>query len=112
MYYITELLNGEWQCYCQVQDGKEVWIEKTRPKAIAALIQAARVLNHSVIREDDIKFFKISNSDLPISIGDLKLLESIRSGAKVVLSHDDPRVKITPQECDFIEKVREVYNGT
>jgi len=111
MYYITELLNGEWQCYCMVQDGKELWTEKTREKATHSLIQAARILNGSHIREDDIQFFKQENSILEskISKDELDLLEKIRTRHKVVLNFNDPRVKmrITPRECELIQKIRE-----
>jgi hypothetical protein len=96
-----------------IQDGTELWNEKTRQKAVYALITAARVLNGSYIREDDIEFFKqeniIQQSQNQISESDLKLLESIRSGAKVVLNHDDLRVKmrITSEECKLIQRIRE-----
>ncbi len=111
MYYITELLNGEWQCYCNIQDGKELWTEKTREKAVYSLIQAARVLNGSYIREDDIQFFRQEESvrESKVTKKEVVLIEQIRTGYKVVLDFDDPRIKmrITPKECKLIQRMRE-----
>ena len=111
MYYITRLLNGEWQCFCRIQDGKELWVEKTREKAIQSLIAAARVLNGSYIREDDIEFFEQENTirESKVSEEDVKLLELIRTKHKIVLDFNDPRIemRITPDECNLIRKIRE-----
>jgi hypothetical protein len=90
-----------------VQDGWERWEEKNQEEAVRSMIKAARALNHDYITIHDIDFFDKPNTKKPDE--DEKLLSEIKSGHKVVLPFDDPRIKyrIRPEECELIIKIRE-----
>lgn len=106
MYHITNL-GDKYLCYCQVQDGQEVWEESNLTDAIFSVIRNARSLNGDFITKDDIVIAccKIENCCQDT------LLDQIKSGYKVVLDFDDKRIKyrITQEECDLILKIREGY---
>jgi hypothetical protein len=112
MYDIMRRLDGKWAVSCRIQDGTEHWVEDTREKAIHSLISAARSLNGTYIREDDI-MFEEENSPLvsskPISIEEEELLSDIRRGAKKVLdfNHYLLRYRITEEEADMLINIRE-----
>lgn len=110
MYQITMLTNGEWLVECMIQDGWERWHEKTKQEAIYSLIQAAKTLNGSYIREDDITMMAIPDSPVPvINPKDVQLLEDIRRGAKKVLDFDHYffKYRITEHEAKMIVAIRE-----
>lgn len=109
---IHDIKSDSYIVKCQVQDGTETWTEKTRAKAIGSLISAARTLNNSYIREDDIEFLDMKRnliSTRSISVEDANLLDQIRCGEKVALDFNDKRVKyrLTDEECDWIIQRRE-----
>lgn len=111
MYYITRKSNGDWLCAVTIQDGTERWEKKTRKEAVESVISGARVLNHSYIHEDDINI----SEEVPLSPErkiteeDWKLLQDIKRRAKIVLEHNDYRIKyrITQKEADLIIDIRE-----
>jgi len=95
MFSITQLTNGKWYCEVVIQDGTERWERDTREEAVRSVISGARVLNGSYIREDDISFHVqppkipvVTQSGIPISEADEKLLQEIRRGAKKALDFD------------------------
>lgn len=115
MYDIWKLLNGKWYVECRIQDGTERWEEPTREKAVQSLIQAARTLNGSYIREDDISFGEeepppvTRSGDRILSTEEVKLLSDISRGAKVPLEFDHYllRYRITKEEADLLINIRE-----
>jgi hypothetical protein len=116
MYNITKLLNGEWYVECRIQDGTERWHKASRQEAVHSLISAARTLNGSYIREDDISFHEeerqpptVTQSGKAISTEDEKLLNDIRRGAKKVMDFDHYllRTRITEKEANMIVDIRE-----
>lgn len=56
MYSVVELGNGQYQCFCRIQDGVERWTRDTKQDAAYSLINAAKVLNGATITEKDIHF--------------------------------------------------------
>lgn len=111
MYRIIRVLHNQWKCECDIQDGTERWQESSRESAVHSLIAAARTLNGSYIREDDIEIIDVNPliSTRTVSFAQQKLLDEIQSGQKVVLDFDDKRIKyrLTNEECDWIIQRRE-----
>ena len=109
MYTITQKLDGTFLCCVRMQDDTERFVEPTREKAIQSVIQSARVLNHSYIREDDIEFFQETHSPTLLSAEDKQLLDDIKRGAKVVLDFDHYLLKyrITEFEAEQLVRIRE-----
>jgi hypothetical protein len=110
MYWITAMRDGTFWCEGRVQDGTERWSKPTRKRAVQSMIKFARVMNGSMIREDDIGF---STEEPPeprvVSEEDWQLLQAIKSKAKVVLPCDHYLLKyrITEQECQMVQEIRE-----
>lgn len=115
MYKITECWvpkKGKiYFCEVQIQDGTERWEESSKEKAIFSVIKAARILNGNYIKEEDIVVRKLVETlaDTSKTITEQKILEDIKRGEKILLDHDDMRVKmhITDEECRMILAWRE-----
>lgn len=110
MYTIIRLLNGEWAIECRIQDGTERWRKPTRKAAIQSLISAARTLNGSYITEDSITFMEQEEQPpRTMTADEAKLLDDIRAKRKILVDHDDKRLRynITDKECDMIVAIRE-----
>lgn len=95
-----------------IQDGTEIWTENSLDEAIYSVISAARILNGSYIRKDDIKI-KEQDYDkkhkIEVTAEEYDLLEKIKTKHKCVLDYNDPRIKyrISEEECEMIVKIRE-----
>lgn len=115
MYTIIRKKDGTFECQCKIQDGTEYWIKKTEVSAIRSMIQAARTLNGTYIRSDDITIIdeqevitNMSSNIAPTEV-EMEVLYKIRIGELILVNYQDPRLayRITPEECEMIVKIRE-----
>lgn len=111
MYQIIEGNDGKYYCSCVIQDGTERWEETNLEKAIDSMVIAARVLNHSLIRREDVKIIKNLEppQNITITQEEYQLLQSIKRGTKKVLNFDNYLLKYNPseKECEIIQQIRE-----
>lgn len=110
MYAITKMMDGTYWCTIKIQDGTEVWREKTEDKAISSVIAGAYAWNHSRINKQMIKWSMQEPQPIAtISEEDLKLLADIKSGHKKVLDFDDFRLvaNLLPEEVEMLYAIRE-----
>jgi hypothetical protein len=56
MYTIEGINHKKYRCYVQIQDGVETWIEEGLDRAIDGVVNAARVMNGTIITRKDIRF--------------------------------------------------------
>ena len=54
MYMVTEVGPGDFLCDVMIQDGRERWHEGSLKEAIRSVIDAAKVLNGTVIGVDGV----------------------------------------------------------
>lgn len=111
MYCITKIAEDKFNCFVRLQDGHEVWSEKSLEQAKNKVIAAARVLNGENINEEMITYTtaEIKPAKLAVSKEDEELLVAIKTGLKVVLDFDDYRLKynLTERECLMVQDIRE-----
>lgn len=58
MYQIIQMLTGNFQIICQIQDGNERWQETDLKAAIKKLKKAAKAYNGTKIKKKDIQFLR------------------------------------------------------
>lgn len=112
MYSVIALPNGKYQCNCRIQDGTERWEKATLEEALQSMVQAARVMNGSYIRHDEIEVHAsspIRPTANTVSDEDMALLLDIKREAKVVLEHNHYLLKyrLTEEECRLVQAIRE-----
>lgn len=67
MYTIYQMADGTYACVGKLQDGTERWTECTLAKAVASMIQFAKVMNGSKIKKKQISFYRQVTRNLPTS---------------------------------------------
>lgn len=114
MYEIHDLKGidapSRYLCFINIQDGSESWHENTLENAIQSVISAARVMNGSYIREDDIiKYPYQKTHPSNISEEDFKILNDIHTGRLATIDPNHPVLKyrILEQEALWIVDIRE-----
>lgn len=99
-------------CYLRYQDGTEEWTENDLSVAIENMIRSAYAWNGSRISSKDIDISAetiVFPTPKYASREEEILVESIKSGKKIVLDHDDFRLKanLTNEEVEMIFGIRE-----
>jgi hypothetical protein len=111
LYAVIAKPNGKYICECGIQDGTERWEEDTLEEALQSVVRAAKTLNGTYLRPDQIA--RLTQQELPVeravSDEDWQLLEAIKSKHKVVLDHDHHLIKynLSQGECELIQALRE-----
>lgn len=97
MYHITDK-KDHYLVECMIQDGWERWQKPTKDSAIISLIEAAKILNHTIITIDDITFHTqqthkplteqeiLTLKKLAITTEELQLLQDIKDKKKFVIN--------------------------
>lgn len=113
IYRITEQSNnpdGLYYCECSVQDGTQSWYEDNLDLAISSVVVAARTLNGSFIRRDEVEIIRSTDNSANAVYQQYKqLIDKVESGKLIVLNHDDPRItyRLSDDELQMIIDIRE-----